>query len=221
MINGRYIALIKVFLDVSFIVIVVAVYFVDIFNYMDKYNIGVYRVVKKENYLTSNLIKQTEILYLDFDKIFCAGTLARDVEEICGHKASFENAGILYITFSVLSHFIVIYSILGMLGIFCKCSSLGVVSLEVVHYIYPALYASSLIMYVATSKIFSLTVPTGYSASNYNVTAKPGIVLMIIALIFAISSGLLFLFTKKQLKSCIKVKPEAQKPGLRKRTLSK
>ena len=57
MVHTRALALTKLLLDVSFLVCVVSVYFIDIFSYMNTYNIGMYQVVKKEDYLSSNMIK--------------------------------------------------------------------------------------------------------------------------------------------------------------------
>ena len=189
---------------------------------MNNYHIGVYRIIKKENYLDSNMIAETEILYQQFDNIFCTGSLTADVKEICGQRQHFENAGILFFTFSTLGNILVIYSILGMLGIMCKCSSLGVVTVEVIHYIYPGLYATSLILYVSVSRISVLSTPTGYSSSVYGPGLDVGMGLMIVAMGLSIASASFFFFTKKFLKTIIKIQPEKKaKGGLRKRTSSK
>lgn len=211
MVSPRAIALTKMLIDLTFIVCVFAVYFTDTFRYMDKYYIGVYKIVVKEKYLTSDLYKEISVLYSEFD-FLCSGELSVEVNEICKHREAFENAGILYFTFSALGNILVIYSILGMFGIFCKCASLGVVEVAVVHYIYPGLYISSVIMYLSTSNIFVLTSPD----STYKVDMQAGMILMWIALCLSLCSMFFFIFSQKYLKSDLKKKIRV-KPALKRR----
>ena len=207
MVHARALALTKLLLDVTFLVCVVSVYFIDIFSYMNTYNIGMYQVVKKEDYLSSNMIKQIPILYSDFYSHFCIGNLPSNVKTICEHRQHFENAGILYLSFGSLALIFDIYSILGMLGIFCKCSNLGVLKLQFIHYVYPVVYATCVIIYFTVTRIFTLTTPKEFSGSEFEVKVRPGVVLMSIALAIGTLSGILFFFSRRKLRKYCNVAP--------------
>jgi hypothetical protein len=220
--NARCLALIKLFFDLFYICTVFAVYLTTNFQFMDKFNIGVYNILKKEKYLDSSLYKEIEVNFRDFEDNLCDGSEDKLTRPVCENREHFEDAGILYITFTVISHFLVVYSIAGMLGIVCKCSSLGVATVQVVHYLYPALHGSALIMYLTVSRMFNLTTPSGYSWSKYGTSVSTGFILMIIAQLLSFTSLLLFILSRRSfilLQKRPKVQEDPQ-PVLRRRSNS-
>ena len=222
MAKARCLALLKLFLDLTYICTVFAVYLTETFTYMDKFSIGVYNVVKKEKYLDSDLYKEIDVNFRDFQDYLCDGSADKLTKTVCNNREHFEDGGILYITFTVLSHFLAVYSVAGMLGISCKCASLKVATIQVVHFLYPALHASALIMYLTVSRIFDLTTPPGYSSSKYGSKVSTGFVLMIVAQVLSLLSLLTFCLSRRALVLSTKVlhKPERSEEVIRKRSKS-
>lgn len=218
--HARCLAMLKLILDLFFLVCVFSAYFINTFSYMSKYHIGVYQVVKKTKYLKTNLYKEVAVTFQDFDDIMCGKNMEPEAKDVCAHRENFEDAGILYFTFSTLAHFLVFYSIFGMLGIFCKGSSLGVVKADVVHYLYPVLHASALAMYLGVCRIFVLSPPDGYSALTYGPEIEEGLIVMIVAQVISILSAGVFAVSKKALRRETRIRPNSKKPKeiLRKRT---
>jgi hypothetical protein len=207
----------KVVLDLIYFALLYTIYFADVFQYMDSFNIGVYRVVKRDYYLDSNLKKEVSVSFRNFDSEFCQAPVPTQLGPVCYNRQHFEDAGILYYTFTAVSQFFAGYSVLGMMGLICKCSSLGVVMVEVVHYLYPALHLASLIMYVTVSRIFALSLPPGYSSSQYGASARPGIILMLVAQFVAFASMFAFIFGRSMLKKHVKNMKRKIKPVLMRR----
>lgn len=221
--KARCLAILKLTLDLLYVVTVFAVYLVDIFVYMDKFHIGIYNVVKKEKYLDSDLYKEIDVNFRDFNTYLCDGNKATDTKQVCDNREHFEDAGILYITFTVISHFFAIYSIAGMIGIACGCGSLGVATMQIAHYLFPGLHGASLVMYLTVSRMFDLTTPKGYSYRKYGPSVGNGFILMIIAQVISVISLIVFIFSRRIFVLHTKIRPNSPKPKnvLRRRTKSK
>ena len=209
--KARCLAILKLTLDILYIVCVFAIYLTEVFVYMDKFHIGVYNVVKRDKYLDSDLYKEIDVNFRDFHTYLCDGAKGFDTKRVCDNKQHFEDAGILYITFTVISHFFAVYSVVGMIGIACGCSSLGVATIQVAHYIFPALHGASLTMYLTVSRIFNLTTPKGYSKSKYGSSVSIGFILMIVAQVLSVLSLIVFILSRRIFVLHTKIKPNSPK----------
>lgn len=198
---------VKIVLDLLFFLIVLSIYFIDVFQYMDDYHIGTTVILKETPYntLSGKSTPLTEIIiasYSDFDDHFCDNPVPK-AKPVCDKRKDFETSGILFLVFSCISHALLLYGVLALLGMACGCSCCGFLKMTFVHYLYPATYAIGLVLFIFISEVFSLDPPTGSDVDKMNVQA--GLVLMFAAQIVACTSLIYFFFTKTTMKSLILV----------------
>ena len=182
---------IKISLDILFFLLVLSVYFVDIFQYMDDYYIGTTIIQQKTDYSVngkSTPLTETIIAsYQQFDDHFCNSKATVSVKQVCDKRSDFEISGILFLVFSCISHLFLFYGLLGLFGMTCGCNCCGFLKMMFVHYLYPIVYALSLILYITVGGVFSLDVPSGSSDDN-EMKVQAGILLMFAAQLVALVS---------------------------------
>ncbi|CAG9332168.1 unnamed protein product [Blepharisma stoltei] len=188
---------IKLVLDCLYIGCAISLYFIDIFQYMDHYYIGLTYITYEYSY--NGLDAFVTASFNDFDDHFC-DTSSSAVSEICDNKEDWQTAGIIFIIVSSIAHLIMVYGMLNLFGKACKCTLWGSLKINVQHYIYSAVYCASVITYVLIAGIFTLTPPKGYN-SNYDIKVQPGIILMFFSAFFAIISVLYYLLYKNSMNS--------------------
>ena len=204
--------LVKLSLDVLFLLIVLSVYFIDVFRYMDDYYIGTVAILQETPYSPSQdkstpLVEVIVASYSDFDSHFCSSP----TPQVCNKRKDFEVSGILYLIFTCITHCLLIYGILGLMGMACGCSCCGFLKMTFVHYLYPVTYAISLVLYITVSGVFTLDIPANFS-DNYKMKPEAGLLLMFGAQLIALISLVYFFFTRNQMNSLILVTHEGYTP---------
>jgi hypothetical protein len=213
MLGPRNKVLIKIALDAVFVVLVLTVYFVEVFQYMDTYYIGTTVIMNKQRYYQPTTGKKTPLdmvviaSYNDFDSKFCKN---EDIEtkQVCDNRKAFENAGILFMVFSCLSLSFLAYGLTMLIGMLCGCSCWTFFKMTFTHYVYPIVYAIAVVLYITVSGMFSLDTPTGTSSNSDKMNVELGIITMLAAGFVSILSTIFFILAKNSMKSLVKVSNE-------------
>ena len=206
--------LIKVLLDFLFIAILITIFFQDIFQYMDNYYIRTATIMKEAPYTPSpgKSTTLTEIIiatYSDFENNFCK--IPEDLAKyVCSKRADFETSGILYIVFCSVTLTLTAYGLLGLFAMACGCSCCGLFRYSFTHYLYPFVYAISLVLFTTISGLFSLSNPT-HDSSN-DMKPQISLILMFVAQLIAIASAIFFFFYKSEMTSLVLVTHEGYTP---------
>lgn len=191
----------KIIFDSLFIFAVLSIYFIEIFEYKDDYYVGTTRLLKETTYRINGTESTplTEVIvatYSEFDDKFCDSPVD-DLKDVCDNRKDFENAGIVFLVFGCLSQLIVVYGIIGLIGIACGCKCCGFNRMTIAHYLFPGVYAIGVLCFVVVSKVFSLD----------DVQIQPGIFIMFAAEVLGIGSLIYFLLCKKQIRGLVVVEP--------------
>ncbi|CAG9321102.1 unnamed protein product [Blepharisma stoltei] len=202
MVSARSTIFYKIGIDILYFCVVLSVYFVEIFKFMDKYYIGLLGI--RYDYTNSQYGLEAQLVasYEQFSDHFCdPGIYAQYLsKKLCDNKDNLEIAGILFVVFSSLAHAFMAYGILNMIGKACGCRMWGLLKYDFPHYVYPGVYIVAVVLYLSVSQFYNMSPPSNYD-SDYDLKIYFGVILMFFAVFLSVSSGIYFMFLKKKMNT--------------------
>lgn len=179
------------FLDSAYFFIVVASYISDIFQYMGRFYMSVFKLAFE--FREGEAQARVEAYYLQFHKEFCLDRTTMEFDEICRKYQDFYDASISYLSITLFCMILVVYGIFNFMSISlqwkCKCFF----SMSCCHYLYPILHTASVLIYISLTELYYLTPPKGYS-SDFKPSSRGGFFLMLFGELVSIISLFLYLF---------------------------
>ncbi|CAG9324477.1 unnamed protein product [Blepharisma stoltei] len=200
MVSTKTKILIKLSLDTLYFIFALTVCFTDVFKFMKNYYIGMINLTTQTT--TYSITVEATGTFQEFKDHWCNKKYLPD--KICDNIDDFKTGGILFVVFSALAHLFWLYSVASLILKSCMQNFTLALIHDVENFIYPAIYALSVVLYIFVSKIYSVSPPKYYD-DDYEVKTQEAEVFMYIALCFGVLSGLLFLFCRTEINENCKV----------------
>ena len=182
-------------LDVSYILIVMASYIADIFQYMNKFYFSIFKITYK--FHEGKLLAEIPAFYLDFNDYFCDFRSNMEFKEICDRYDTFYNGSIVYLSLTLFNFILIIYNLIHLASLILEWRQRFILSLGCSHYLYPIIHSISILSYLWTIKYYSLSPPSGFN-SDFNISAQAGLFLMYFAQVVSVLSLFIYLFSRNE-----------------------
>lgn len=182
-------------LDLSYLFITVASYIFSTFQYMNHFAISIFKITYE--FHENNLLARVPAYYLSFDDYFCGMTSNMEFKEICDKYSSFYNAAIVYLAFTLINMFIILYNFLHFTALTLEWRPRWYLSLGCSHYIYPVIHSIAILSYLWITDYYGIKPPTGFD-SNFDVSACAGLFLMMFSQVISVSGLFIYLFSRNE-----------------------
>jgi hypothetical protein len=179
------------FLDSTYFFIVVASYISDVFQYMGRFYMSVFKLAFE--FREGEAQARVEAYYLQFHKEFCLDRSTMEFSEICRKYRDFYDASVSYLSITLFCMILVVYGIFNFMSISLQWKRRCFFSMSCCHYLYPILHSAAILVYISLTELYYLTPPTGYP-SDFKPSARGGFFLMLFGELVSIISLFLYLF---------------------------
>ncbi|CAG9325249.1 unnamed protein product [Blepharisma stoltei] len=193
--------LVKIVLDLAYILIILTSFFVTIFSYDERLSIYLSKV-------SDTHLEETKILFPNYMNQMCIDNEAT----FCDYLKYWQAAGIYYLVFSSLSLVFCMYVLLRCSLRYADKDALFSVKYDLDWYIYPTLGFFAVFLYIIISGIFTTEFSYEYEGlTDEKVTIEAGLILMIAAFLISFISAIYFLVERKKFEQ----KSDLEKPFLK------
>jgi hypothetical protein len=182
-------------LDVAYVLIVVASYIADVFQYMNRFYLSIFKITYQ--FHEGNLLARVPAFYLEFNDYFCDIRSNMEFKEICDRYQMFYNGSIVYLSLTLINLIIVLYNLIHLASLGLEWKPRCFLSMGCSHYLYPITHSIAILAYLWTVKYYSLTPPTGFG-SDFEVSARAGLFLMLFAQVVSTIGMLIYLFSRNE-----------------------
>lgn len=179
------------FLDSAYFFIVIASYISDVFQYMGRFYMSVFKLAFE--FREGDAQARVEAYYLEFHKEFCLDRSTMEFNEICRKYRDFYDASVSYLSITLFCMILVVYGIFNFMSISLQWKRRCFFSMSCCHYLYPILHSAAILVYISLTELYYLTPPTGYP-SDFKPSARGGFFLMLFGELVSIISLFLYLF---------------------------
>jgi hypothetical protein len=184
-------------LDISYFFIVLSSYIADVFQYMNKFYMSIFRITYE--FHEGSLLARVPGFYIQFNDFFCAVRSNMEFKEICDKYSSFYNAAVVYLSITMFCMLLVLYGFVHFMALSLNYKKRWICNLGCCHYLYPILHTLAVLLYVWVSGYYKLTQPTGFGV-DFQPNARAGLFLMLFAEVVSVSGMFIYLFSSMKSK---------------------